>query len=203
MERIILLFVTILAINCSDKKIQNNVIAINYDSLLNSLPEIMKDTIGFENYSQSDLWDWSNSEKLVKLNRNFYSRYLSALSDFDLWDQYQNIFLGGIIRFEEDLVFLLVIQEVKSGDISNMYLLPVTRKGIVKEVFKIASLEKSPDDLLVLKSVLNKAGNSIESIKEFYFTDNSDLLMDSIKYYYQTEGYSFKLLSKDSLRVLK
>lgn len=173
-----------------------------YNTLKNKLPTIKERNFLFstEQYFKGDHKNLKDQNNLIEVDSVFYLDYLSNINEFKLWDNYQTLYFTFLVDFNDSLKHIGILQVVHNGDISNIYLVTFTDKGSVLSIFLLAKVEKSPDDLLKLRSELYNY-TSIKVTKVFFVASNGDVYKDSIVSCFDKINNNFIKVKEDSLRV--
>lgn len=82
-----------------------------------------------------------------------------------------------------------------------MYLVSFTNEGIVLNVFLLAKIEKSPDDLLKTRSELVNLSN-LKTTKIFMVADDAAVFKDSVVSYFNRKNNIFIKTKVDSVRIV-
>lgn len=174
-----------------------------YESLTVKIPMIdarKKDVFSFDKLSNNDIWNWYKSDRLVEVDSNFYADYLAVIKEFATYEKYQTFYFSYIVDFHDEAKHLVLSQFIHNGDESNMYLVSFTNEGIVLNVFLIAKIEKSPDDLLKTRSELVKL-NNLKTTKIFMVADNEKVYKDSVVSYFDRKNNKYIKTKVDSIRI--
>ena len=189
-------------LHCTDIRQTENHRPIHLDSLLACLPEVVADEIGFKRSDAQYGFRWMDADMLVPIANDFYDGYLSEYDHINLWEGYQDL-SAGIISLGKGKKSLLLLQEVRNGDIFNIFLLPIQADGLADTLFRAATMEKSPDDLLLEKSHLDTVNNQVRKIRLFSFLEDNGVVRDSLTYLYEIDNSGFTLVQKDSIRIME
>jgi hypothetical protein len=197
----ILLIVVAFSNNCINSK--SSFIDI-YESLKVKIPVIdnkKSNLFSFDILSNNDIWNWYKSDDLVKVDSNFFVNYLTDVKEFATFKNYQTIYFNCIVDFNDDSKYLVLSQYVHNGDESNMYLVSFTNEGIVLNVFLLAKIEKSPDDLLKIRSELVNL-STMKTTKIFMVADDVAVFKDSVISYFDRKNNIFIKTKVDSVRIV-
>jgi len=175
-----------------------------HESLKGKIPVIDNKNINhfsFEILSNNGIWSWYKSDDLVKVDSNFFLNYLTDVKEFATFKNYQTIYFNYIVDFNDDSKYLVLSQYIHNGDESNMYLVSFTNEGIVLNVFLLAKIEKSPDDLLKTRSELVNL-NTMKTTKIFMVADDAVVFKDSVISYFDIKSNIFIKTKVDSVRIV-
>lgn len=112
--------------------------------------------------------DWSTSDRLIKVDTNFYNEYLSQLLDFKRYDKnYQDLFLAGKIEVSNKPL-LVICQKIKNGKESYMFLVKIDNDRISR-LMNVSEIFYAPDDYIVSKSELKDS--VIKRTKIWWYAD--------------------------------
>lgn len=193
---LVLLILNLFSASCIHKDKSRE---IQIDSILSKSKIYSNTEFDFKDYSAQNVWDWPYSNDIVKLDSNFYNTFLKNEVIFNQWDEYQDLYLVGISKFG-DKRNLVIGQRIHNGDELNMYLLDFEPNGSIKQLVKVASQYKAPDDYNYCKSKYFESTLIRTTIKLVANIDNSDIEnKDSI---IETIDLSnFSVVKYDSVRI--
>lgn len=196
-----LLFVVAFSNNCINSK--SSFIDI-YESLKVKIPVIdnkESNLFSFDSLSNNDIWNWNKSDDLLIVDSNFFTNYLADVKEFTTFKNYQTIYFNYIVDFNDDSKYLVLSQYIHNGDESNMYLVSFTNEGIVLNVFLLAKIEKSPDDLLKTRSELVNL-STLKTTEIFMVADDAAVFKDSVVSYFNRKNNIFIKTKVDSVRIV-
>jgi hypothetical protein len=196
-----LLFVVTFSNNCINSK--SSFIDI-YELLKVKIPVIdnkESNLFSFDSLSNNDIWNWNKSDDLIIVDSIFFTKYLTDVKEFTTFKNYQTIYFTYIVDFNDDSKYLVFSQYIHNGDESNMYLVSFTNEGIVLNVFLLAKIEKSPDDLLKTRSELVNL-STLKTTKIFMVADDAAVFKDSVVSYFNRKNNIFIKTKVDSVRIV-
>jgi len=156
---------------------------------------------GFDKLPNKDIWNWYKSDDLVKVDSNFFADYLANVKEFIAYKNYQTIYFNYIVDFNDDFKHIVFSQFIHNGDESNMYLISFTNEGRVLNVFLLAKIEKSPDDLLKMRSELINQ-STFKTTKIFMVAEDAEIFKDSVVNYFERKDNGFIKTKVDSVRIV-
>jgi hypothetical protein len=194
---LILLIMQLLYVSCIHKDKSRKEIQI--DSILSKSKIYSNTEFDFKDYTTQNVWDWPYSNDIMKLDSNFYNTFLESEEIFNQWGEYQDLYLVGVSKFG-DKRNLVIGQRIHNGDELNMFLLDFEPNGSIKQLVKVASQYKAPNDYIYCKSKYFETALIRTTIKLVADVDNSDIeSKDSI--IETIDFYNFSVVKYDSVRV--
>jgi hypothetical protein len=194
---LILLILQLFHVSCILKDKSRKEIQI--DSILSKSKIYSNREFDFKDYTTQNVWDWPYSNDIMKLDSNFYDTFLKSEKIFNQWGEYQDLYLVGVSKFGDER-YLIIGQRIHNGDELNMYLLDFESNGSIKQLVKVASQYKAPDDYNYCKSKYFESTLIRTTIKLISDIDNSDIeSKDSI--IETIDLNNFSVMKYDSVRV--
>jgi hypothetical protein len=188
MRKVYLLGVLLHLVSCSSAQKQSGLLAEFKDLEVKKLEMNANHLISFRDSAGRVNWEWHKTSSIMVLPDFFSNKYFKHIDEFQNWSGYQECSTEGYFSLNDSSQLLIASNRILNGNEANKYLIKFNNDKPFTQVFLLAKIEKSIDDIFEVYSIINKTqiiqtqihkyldGDSLITQKDIYLFNTNDFI---------------------------